>query len=161
MFSILHPSSVLLSLMASVLLWPMSALAQVGPPPNLPPSTDFFELKQEATDPGLISAPSPVMPAQAVQSGYCCVDFDIGADGKARNTVASYCSEPLFEANALSSVNDAEFSPATIGGVRRLSRGHSFDVTFKKKDVNGVLKPSADGRLTQTAIDSGTALCPV
>lgn len=119
-----------------------------------------MDLKRDVKDPSLITAPSPIMPDTALQSGYCCVDFDIGTEGRAVNTKASYCSEPLFTTAAINAVERAEFTPATIGGVRRMSDGHSFDVTFKKEDVNGVIKPSADGRLTQSAVDSGLALCP-
>lgn len=121
---------------------------------------DYFELKQDSVDPSLVSAPSPVMPTEATQSGYCCVDFDISAQGKAVSIKTSYCSEDLFRTAAITSVGEAEFTPAKVGGVRRLSQGHSFDVTFKKEDYQGVLKPSADGRMTRAALDAGMALCP-
>ena len=132
--------------------------AQTMPPP--PPTLDYFELKQKSVDPTLVSAPSPVMPTEATRSGYCCVDFDISAAGKAVSVKTSYCSEDLFRVAAITSVRDAEFTPAKVGGVRRMSEGHSFDVTFKKEDYNGVLKPSADGKLTRAALDAGIALCP-
>lgn len=135
------------------------AAAQSAPPPPMP-TLDFLNLKQEIIDPGLLSAPAPIMPAEATRSGYCCVAFDISASGRAVNIKADYCSEPLFETAAKNSVGLAEFSPAQIGGVRRISEGHSFDVTFKKEDVSGVIKPSADGKLTQSAIDNNRALCP-
>lgn len=137
-----------------------TAHTQLGPPPTMPSMDYIVDLKRDTVDPKLLRAPSPEMPMDATRSGYCCVDFDIDASGKAVTIKPSFCSEALFKVNAVKAVSGAEFSPAQVGGVRRRSDGHSFDIVFKKEDVNGLIKPSADGRLTEQTARNGTSMCP-
>ncbi|MEL6686238.1 MAG: energy transducer TonB [Pseudomonadota bacterium] len=100
-------------------------------------------------EPYAIEAPTPPMPLSARESGYCCVNFDVDADGSVNNATVGYCTLELFRNASVWSVKQWEYEPARRFGRPVAETGLTEFVSFiLAYEDNGEIIPSHTGYLT-------------
>jgi len=79
----------------------------------------------------------PIMPPQATRSGHCHVDFDVNQTGQPINVKTTSCSENLFAASSVASVQKWKFEP-------KAQKNKKTKITFRLADHCGNIHPEAE-----------------
>jgi len=107
-----------------------------------------FDLQVIDRDPAPIVRIPPVIPSRFLQgdhSGYCRVQFDIGANGKPLNVTVALCTSKQLSAASIKSVQKWNYTPEIQNG-RAVSRsGLETTIRFDLTDERGRLLPLPSG----------------
>ena len=79
----------------------------------------------------------PILPRAANSSGHCNMLFDISAEGKPYNIVATSCSRKLFERNSIRSVSGWKYRPQIVNGRPTPYQGVKTRVVYNVMDEKG------------------------
>ena len=108
-----------------------------------PPKIDnrVFEISLSDTDAQPLVRIAPIMPPKAQKSGHCNVRFDVSPEGAPFNINATYCSQKIFQAATVKSVQRWKYKPKIVKN-RAVSRtGVESMISFRLTDEHGQIIP--------------------
>lgn len=82
-------------------------------------------------------APPPNMPRRAKKSGHCIMIFDVEATGRTSRIRTRSCSQTLFRANAIKSVEKWRYQPRTVNGLPKKTTDVTSKISFRLVDERG------------------------
>ena len=80
-------------------------------------------------------------PNSAKRSGFCCLSYDVTADGWPENISAPFCSEKKFKKRSISLMGKYRFNPAVSNGVNIAAKNQTKLIPFLISDKDGKLIP--------------------
>lgn len=116
-------------------LW-VSTVVLIPLPPNA--------YAQEGRDAAPLKRVPPIMPKGAKHSGYCDMTFDLSFEGVPENIKSIFCTDNLFEANAVESIKKWSYSPKIANGIPVFRQGIETKISYRLSRENGDLIPETE-----------------
>ncbi len=96
-------------------------------------------------DAEMLTPSPPIMPANAEGSGYCCMMFDLTAQGTPINIKSAYCTNPIFSKASKTALSKWVYSPAKLNGSAVPRRNMSEVLSFRLFDFDRNTIPGRTG----------------
>ncbi len=97
--------------------------------------------KPNATTATLRIGAIPLIPAKARRSGFCCMVYDVTADGIPENISTSFCTNPKFRKISIHTLKQWRFNPAILNGVNIRATNQSSTVIYRLNNRRGQFIP--------------------
>lgn len=82
-----------------------------------------------------------LVPKGAHRSGHCNLVLDVDASGQPNNVKIKFCTDPVFEQEAIKAVRQFKYRPKIIDGEARPRKGVETRVPFRVVDEKGNIIP--------------------
>lgn len=122
-----HMKNVFFAISLALIAFPINSVAH--------PHDDEPEAKYQ---------PAPIMPPQAMESGYCCMLLDIDKAGQVSNVRAKYCTHDYYKQSSLNTAKTWEYKPLMPNGLSAQRNDHKAYVSYIISDQFGRIIPSAE-----------------
>jgi hypothetical protein len=83
----------------------------------------------------------PIMPSNAESSGHCRMKINVNESGRVSDAMATYCTNDIFRAASLKSVQKWIFTPKLVNGEPMSRCGVETKISYKMMDSSGKLLP--------------------
>lgn len=97
--------------------------------------------KPDSTTPTIRVQGIALPPNSAKRSGFCCISYDVTADGLPENISAPFCSEKKFKKHSISVMGKYRFNPAVSNGVNIAAKNQIKLMPFLLSNKDGKLIP--------------------
>jgi len=137
---VLMRKSLAIILGAGVLIFSNATIAQNNYWDPRPIPQDKQKKPDEITPTRKITA-APKMPSNARRSGFCCMVYDVNAEGLPENVATSFCNKSKFRKPSIKAIQKWRFNPAIANGLNVRANNQSRIMTFQLTDQNGLIIP--------------------
>lgn len=107
--------------------------------PDIKLSTAQFSIDQVG---GPVVRVPPIMPTRATRSGHCAMVFDVNANGITYNVRAASCTQQLFMAASIKSVQKWKYRAS-------INNGHSAGFTGVKTTITFILNDDQGNKISE------------
>jgi len=90
----------------------------------------------------------PIMPAEAYQSGYCCMGHGIDKDGNVLDVKVRYCTENYLAAPSIVALSQWKYDPKRKDGTSTVTKNEDVYISFLLSTYEGEIIPGKHGFMT-------------